>query len=536
MTLTIHTEQDEQRQLKVTVEVDESRVEEQMRRTARQLAREVEIPGFRRGRAPYNVIVRRVGKSALRAEAVEELITPIFEEMMAEIDATPYTQPSLDEMEMEPLVIEFTVPLEPVVDLGDYRSLRREEPAAEVTDEALQEALEHVRSHHEVVEPVDRPIAEGDVVAVSGTGEVVEENRVDVIFDEERSELLMDPEVTFPGTDFVANLLGLEVGDHAEFIITFPEEEPYLPDDEVEEGDALAGKEATFALTILDVKSRYLPPLDDELAQEEGEYETLDELREALREQLQGEAEAEARSEMFDGFLEMMSEQAEIVYPPVAVEEELDTMVENHRGRVTRAGWQWNDYLTLQSETEESLREQWLDAATERTRRGLALRQFILEEQLSLDEEEMDEAIEERVEEQFGDNPEMQDAMRSYFQNPEGAEVLANQLLLDKVYERIRAIASGNAPELEAPEAEAEGAVDEEGGAADAAETAADEDTEAVVAAEEAADAEEPAGTEMPGEEETSETEAEEEVVDAADVADAYDAGEPEDADVAEGE
>ncbi|MDX1663247.1 MAG: trigger factor [Candidatus Promineifilaceae bacterium] len=520
MTLTIHTEQDEQRQLKVTVEVDESRVEEQMRRTARELAREVDIPGFRRGRAPYNVIVQRVGRGSLRAEAVEELITPIFEEVMAEIEATPYTQPTLEEMEMEPLVIEFVVPLEPEVDLGDYRSLRREEIEPEVTDEAVQDSLEHIREHHQVVEPVDRPVQEGDIIAVSGTGEVVEESQVDVIFDEERTELLMDPEVTFPGTDFVANLLGLEVSDHTEFTITFPEEEPYLADEEEEEGAALAGKEAFFTLTILDVKSRYLPPLDDELAQQEGEFETLDELREALRKELQAEAEAEARADMFDGFLEMMAEQAEIVYPPAAVEEELDSMVANHKQRVTRAGWQWNDYLTLQSETEESLREQWRDAAAGRARRGLALREFILQEQLSLDDEEMEAAIEERVEEQFADNSEMQEAMRNFFHSAEGAETLANQLLLDKVYERMRAIATGNAPELEAPETEATEEADETAAidSSGIGEREPDVASEVQTAATETGEVEEAA----------------DQVIEAADVADAYDAGEPEEANTAE--
>jgi len=500
VTLTIHTEEDEQRQLKVTVEVPEERVEKQMKRTAREIARSVDIPGFRRGRVPYNVIVQRVGRSALRNEAVEEILEPVFEETLAEIDVKPYAQPQLEDLEMDPMVIKFTIPMEPTVELGDYRSIRRELPEVDVTDEAVQEALEHIRTHHEVLEPVDRPIEEGDVVALSGTGEIVEEDEVDVIFDEERIELLMDPETTFAGTDFVRNLVGLEVGDHHEFAITFPEDEEEvaaaaedlldeedLLDDGSEEVDlvdteggdeeadgeedgagdetaasSLAGKEATFSVTILDVKSRYLPELDDELAREEGDYETLDEMKEAVREQLWEQAEADAKDELFDDVMEKMINAAHIVYPPAVVDEELESMVQSLREQVTRAGWEWNDYLMLQSETEDSLRESLLDDAAERVQRGLVLRKFIDEERLSLDDEEVEAAIDERLGDRFEDDEELREQMRDFFRQGQGLEMVTGELVMDKVLDRIEAIVTGNAPTLEELAAAEEAAAEEE--------------------------------------------------------------------------
>lgn len=505
MTLTIHTEEDEQRQLKVTVEVPEERVEQQMKRTAREIARSVDIPGFRRGRVPYNIIVQRVGRSALRNEAVEEILEPVFEETLAEIDVTPYAQPQLEDMEMEPMVIRFTIPMEPTVELGDYRSIRRELPEVNVTDEAVQEALEHIRTHHEVLEPVDRPIEEGDVVALSGTGEIVEGDEVDVIFDEERIELLMDPESTFTGTDFVANLIGLEVGDQREFTITFPEDEEEvaaaaedLQEDVLEEGaedvesadsagdeaaaadsaadeptsdestpdepvaSSLAGKEASFSVTILDVKSRYLPELDDELAREEGDYETLDEMREAVREDLWEQAEADAKDELFDDVMEQMIEAAHIVYPPAVVDDELENMVHSLRDQVTRAGWEWSDYLMLQNETEDSLREDLLDDATERVQRGLVLREFIEEERLSLDDEEVEAAIDERMGDRFADDEELREQMRDFFRQGQGLEMVTGELVMEKVLDRIEAIVTGNAPSLEELEAAEEETTDEE--------------------------------------------------------------------------
>lgn len=455
MTLTIRTEEDEQRQLKVTVEVPEARIEDQMRRTARKVARDVMVPGFRRGKAPYNVIVQRVGREALRSEAVEELINPVFEEALEEVDVQPYGQVSVDDLQMEPLVMSFTIPMEPVVDLGDYRTIRRQVDEAEVGEDAVQEALEHLRTHHQVLEPVNRPLMSGDVAAVSGTGEIVEDDATEVIMDEERVELLMDPESTFPGTDFVDNLIGMEVGDEGEFSVTFPEDY-----DEEE----LSGRTATFSLTVLDVKSRYLPELDDDLAKAEGDYETLEELREALRENLQEQAEQRARDELLEGFVDDVSGQAQIVYPPAVVEEELTQMVESLKSQATRSGWQWDDYLTLQGETEDSLRESWLEQAQKRVQRGLIVRELIQREKLSLGEEELNKAIDERLD-RFETNEELREQMREFFRQGQGLEMVSNDLIMDRVYERIEAIVTGNAPDLDALEAEeaATGAATTEG-------------------------------------------------------------------------
>ncbi len=177
MTLTIHTEEDSQRQLKLKVEVPEDRVQAQMRRTARQLGKKINIPGFRRGKVPYSVIVNRFGESAVRADAVEEMLESLLVEALDEIEETAYRQPTLDDMEIDPLVLEITVPLEPAITLGDYRALRREITPVEVTDEALEEAVEHIRSHHQILEQVDRPAEEGDMVTLTGEGKLIDDSQ-----------------------------------------------------------------------------------------------------------------------------------------------------------------------------------------------------------------------------------------------------------------------------------------------------------------------------------------------------------------------
>lgn len=437
MTLTIQTKEDSQRQLKVTVEVPEDRVQAQMRKTARRLSKQLNIPGFRRGKVPYQVIINRFGEGAVRGDAVEDMLESIIMEALEEVDAAPYRQPTLDDMDMEPLTLHITIPIEPEVKLGDYRAIRKDVQEIEVTEEALAEALEHVRSHHQILEEVDRPLEQGDMVTVTGEGKINDEEG-EIIWQEQNTELVMDPERLFPDLPFVDNVIGLSAGESKEFKFSFPD---------AYEEEELSGKEAIFNVSIIDVKSRTLPELTDELAKEEGDYDSVEELTEALRKELHNQAERQAKAELLDEVVEGMLETATIVYPPVLVEEELIDTLENMKAQVTRSGWQWDDYLKLQSQTEEKLKDDWREGATERVRRGLVLREFVREEKLTVNDEEIDAAVDERVS-QFSDNEELQSQLRSIYKQGQGLEAIANEVLMEKVQERVELIVTGNAPDL----------------------------------------------------------------------------------------
>ncbi len=493
MTLTIHKEEDEQRQLALTIEVAEKRVEQAMRKTARKLAGDINVPGFRKGKAPYSVIVRRFGREAIRAEAIEEMVQPIFEEALEQLEEPPYAQANFDDMEMDPLVLKFTIPLSPQVKLGDFRELRKEIEPVVVTEEAIEDALQRVRDRHQVLEPVERGIELTDMMTLSGVGELVteEEEAVDgeeetavsdepetadtdvettdaddpesdtqevvdeilnrVIFSEDRVDLIADSEKVFPGTPFVENLIGLNTGDEKTFTFTFPEDY---------EDEELAGKEAEFTIEILNVQSREVPELDDELAKQEGDYETVDELRAALQEQLQTQAESEAKNQIIEDMIDELLKDAQIVYPPAAVESEIDTMMETFKSQAERTGWKWEDFLQLQGKQESDMREGFRDSAKERLERQLALRQFVLDEKLTVKAEDVDGYIEKRVA-AFGDNEELQKSMGNYYRSGYGFDMISSEILMDKAQERIKDILSGNAPDLEALEAAAE-AIDEE--------------------------------------------------------------------------
>ncbi|MGB3717687.1 MAG: trigger factor [Candidatus Promineifilaceae bacterium] len=438
MTLTIHSEEDSERQLKVTVEVPEERVQAQMRRTARSLSKEIRIPGFRRGKVPYNVLVNRVGEKALRADAIEEMIEPVFMEALDEIGETPYRQPSLEDVEFDPLILKLTIPLDPTVVLGEFRSIRKELKKVEVTQEAVKEALDQLRASFQELEEVDRPSENGDMLTVSGTGKVDEEDG-EVIWSEQDTDLLMDQEKTFPDLPLVENLIGLAAGEGTDFSVQFP-------DDYAEE--ELVGKEAVFSVSVSKVQKRTLPELNDELAQRAGEYESIDELSEAMDKELLDQAENRARSELLDEWVDELLTDAELVYPPAVMVTELDSMVNDFRERITRSGWQWEDFLKLQGESEASLRENWQDGATNRIQRGLVLREFTRLEKLEVNSTDVDEMIEKRLS-QYGDNEELQEQLRTVLTQGQGLESMTNDILMEKIINRVEEIITGNAPDLD---------------------------------------------------------------------------------------
>jgi trigger factor len=265
------------------------------------------------------------------------------------------------------------------------------------------------------------------------------------LFDQERLELLMDSKKLFPGTPFVDNLLGLKVGDETSFAFTFPED--------YEEED-LAGREASFDLVITEVKSRDLPALDDELAKLDGDYETLDEMRAALRKQLQKRAENQAKEDLIESTIDDLLEDADIQFPPAAIEMEIDEMVESFKNQVTRSGWEFDDYLQIQGSTEESLRHDFSDNAEERLIRRLVLRAFMLDEKLRVETADVEALIDERTADI--ENEELRKQMHDFYLSGAGFDMISSQVLSEKVYERIVAILSGNAPDLEALAAEEE--------------------------------------------------------------------------------
>jgi trigger factor len=164
MAVKVTSESLPERQVKLQIEVDEERHREAIETAYKKLAPRVQIPGFRAGKAPRPLIEKQLGRHRLLDEAMDILVPKVYTEVLEQEDISPVAQPSVELVSHEPLVFTATIPLQPVVDIGDYQSLRRPKPEVNVTEEQVEEALKELQTRYGTIEPVDRPAAEGDVV------------------------------------------------------------------------------------------------------------------------------------------------------------------------------------------------------------------------------------------------------------------------------------------------------------------------------------------------------------------------------------
>ncbi len=473
MTLTVHLQEDDQRQLEVTIEVAEERVEKAMRQKARQLARDFNFPGFRRGKAPYQVILKRFGAEQVRGEVVDGLLQDVVTETLEQEDIQPYAQPVLTEMEMEPLVLRLLVPLAPVVKLDEaYRAIQKPFAVEPVSEEAVDTAVEGFLEGLAVSEDAERPAELGDYVTLSGHGallpladadadEAIEDDgeplsheaEETIFHDHDGIEFLLDAEKTYPGTGFVEAIVGSEMGDMLKFDITFP-------DDYTEEG--FAGRQARFSLLVVAVKTHHVPELTDELAQEHG-HDSVEDFRAAKRADLEKAAEQEARNEFLEEMINDLLEVTEVNYPPAAVTQELDSSVEQLKKQVEQHGMKWDDYLRGQGKTVEDLHDAWREDVERNLERSLVLGEFIQAERLKIAEIELDTAVDKQLT-MFGDlsefDEEMKQSLRQMFASGQNLQSMANGLMVDKVLDRMLLIAAGDPPDVDTLEAEAEAAVE----------------------------------------------------------------------------
>jgi len=425
--LKVTAERLENCQVELTIEVDEERVEQGLRRAARRVSKRRRIPGFRPGRAPYDTVLRLFGKDALYQEALDDLGQAVFKEAMEKEGVEPFAQAELMDVQFEPLVLKMVVPVAPIVELGDYRQLRLTPPEVTVSDEDVEAALKHIQAQHSQWQPVERPAQLDDqaIVDIESTveGEVVLSNQ-------ERA-LLLKAESSYPLPGFNEQIVGMIIGEDREFDLTYPENLA---------NEKLAGKESHFKAHLHDLKELVLPELDDDLAKTVGDFETFDDLKAKVREGLQAEAEREAESRFTSEVSTATVERAQIEFPPVLLERELDSLLEEQdRVLRQRESLTLDNWLEINKKSKEEYRDELRPQAMERLKRGLALGKVVELEGITVEEEEVEAQIK-RMSSSFG---EQADKAREVFSSPDNMRSIASDLLTNKALQRLAAIARG---------------------------------------------------------------------------------------------
>jgi trigger factor len=424
--LEITAERLENCQVELTIKVDEERVEQELRRTARRVSKRRRIPGFRPGRAPYDAVLRFFGKDALYQEVLEDLGQAVFKEALEEEGIEPFAQAELIDVQFEPMVLRMVVPVAPIVELGDYRQLRLTPPEVSVSDEEVEAALESIQAQHGQWQPVERPAQLDDQVIVDIESTVEGE----VAFSNQERTLLLRAESSYPLPGFNEQIVGMVIGEDREFDLTYPEN---LANEE------LAGKESHFKVHLHDLKELVLPEMDDDLAKTVGDFETLDDLKAKVRESLQTDAEGEAENRFTSEVLTATAERAHIEFPPVLLERELDGLLEERDRALRREGLNLDNWLAMNKQSKEDYRDESRPRAVKRLERGLALGKVVELEGIKVEEEEVEAEIE-RMSSAFG---EQADEARDVLSSPDNMRSIASDLLTSKALQRLVTIAKG---------------------------------------------------------------------------------------------
>jgi trigger factor len=391
--LKIESQTLEDHQVKLTVEVETEKLSEAKIQAARKLAKQVKIPGFRPGKAPYQVVARQVGDAAILEEAMELLIDDVYPKVIEEAEIHPYGPGKLEKIvSTEPPVFEFVVPLEAKVVLGDYRSIRHPYELKEVPEQDVANVLDDLRERQAVIEPVDRPAQPGDLVdlllGATRTTPVIGEEAVlirerstpIVITSHPEDEEDVEAKREWPYPGFSSQVIGLSADDEKTFTYSFADDAEF---------EALRGIEAEFHFRVEDVKSRTLPELNDEFASTVGEYSSLEALRSEIRSDLEQHAKQEYDEEYEDEILQEAIDQSDIKYPPQMLEHEVDSVIDNLKNRLERQKLEMDLYLKSRQMDMDGLRAEARPVAESRLKRTLVLLEIANAEKLEVSQEEL---------------------------------------------------------------------------------------------------------------------------------------------------
>lgn len=432
--MTVTTERLPRSLIALSIEVDEGQLDSSMNKAVRRLSEQVKIPGFRPGKAPRAIVERTVGEPALLQEALDLLLPDLYREAIESEAIEAIGQPEFELKSTEPVVVHAMVPVRPTIDLNEYGSLRAPRPEAEATPMQVEDSLLALRRRFATLEPADRPVQWGD--SVRADVRVSIEGQDDSLHVEEDAEFRVaeGTVVSLPG--FVEHLIGLESG--RAYDISFE-----LPDDF--EATEMAGKTAKYHVTLHEVKQEVLPELDDEFVKslDEG-LDAVDDLRKRVQQNVQQSVEAEALAAYQDEVLDLLLAGAEIDYPEVLVEREVDRLLDQQSNHASHTAAELDQWLERIGKSEQEVRDGLLDSADLNVRHALVLGELVGNENIEVSEERVEEEIGRLIDGMLGgaEGAEQREALRGLLDTEESRASARERLMTQVALERLVEICS----------------------------------------------------------------------------------------------
>ncbi len=379
-------------EVKLTFNIEAEKFEEAMKKVYAKTAKYFNIPGFRKGKAPMQLVERQYGSAIFYEDAFNELVPDIYDEAIKENKIEAVSRPNIDIVQMEKgkeLIFTATVETKPEVELGKYKGIEIKKIEYNTTDKDIEHELGHMAERNSrLVSIEDRPVEKGDITTIDFVGSID-----GVEFEggkAENHELEIGSNTFIPG--FEDQIIGMKIDEEKDIKVKFPED--YFSKD-------LAGKDAVFKVTLHEIKKKELPKIDDEFAKDVSEFDTLEELKNSIKEKLDTENTEKAKYETEEEAIKVVCDNTKLDIPNGMIELEIDNMVKDMENRLSYQGLNLNQYLQIMGKTEKEIRDSYKEQAERNIKSRLVLEAIVKAEKIEVTPEEVDDKIKEMAK-QYG--------------------------------------------------------------------------------------------------------------------------------------
>ena len=371
--------------VKLNFTVEPEKFEEGIKKAYQKMVKKINIPGFRRGKAPMKVIEAHYGESVFYEDAFDAIFPEIYQQALTEHNVDVVDRPELDVQQIgRGKELKFTVEVfvRPDVTLGEYKNLGIVKTVDEVTEDDVKAEIERARDRaSRWIEVTDRAAKLDDQVNINYAGFLGEEQFQGGTA--ENHDLILGSGAFIPG--FEDQLVGAEIGSDVDVNVTFPEQY---------HSEELAGKAVVFHVHVNSIREKEMPELDEDFVKEVSETaNTVDEYKAEIRERLESQAENRAESAFENEVIEKVVENAEVDIPEAMIEEQIDNMLRDMEMRMMYQGMKLDDYFKYTGQTREQVREMYKPSAEERVKTQLVVAAVMKAEEIKADEAEIDAEI-----------------------------------------------------------------------------------------------------------------------------------------------
>ena len=404
MKVKVENIKDKANEVKLEFTVEAQKFEEAIQDVYKKNAKYFNIPGFRKGKAPFKMVEKAYGIQIFYEDAFNEIAGEAYVKGLEDNKIEAVSKPEIDIKQIEAgkdLIFTAVVQTKPEVTLGDYKGIELKKVEYNVTDKDVEHELEHIAEHNaRLVAVEDRPVEKGDTVVIDFEGFV--DGKAFEGGKAENHELEIGSGKFIPG--FEDQIVGMKIDEDRDIKVTFPEEYP---------AKELEGKEATFKIKLHEIKKKELPEINDEFAKDASEFDTLEDWKKSIREKQEKANESKAKFEMEDAAIETVCKNAKVDIPSGMIETQLDNMEKDISSRLNYQGMNLDQYLQMIGKTKKEFRDENKEQAEKQVKTSLVLEAIMKDAKVEVTEEEIDAKIKEMAEmygqkeEEVKQNPEL---------------------------------------------------------------------------------------------------------------------------------